>query len=110
VLIGGAGAHVYAINGQGRNVQMMVSRRRSTQIGPPQHAGDERVHHPRTNRSCIGVAVGAGPEASFIDSHSEPLVCQEPDGSIDASPFVADGRVVLVLNSDGNCCGRPTTL
>ena len=59
---------------------------------------------------CITLAVAAVPEGPFVDSSTEPLVCQaELGGSIDATPFVdADGTKYLIWKNDGNCCGRPT--
>jgi beta-xylosidase len=59
---------------------------------------------------CITLAVATVPEGPFVDSSTEPLVCQgELGGSIDATPFVdADGTRFLILKNDGNCCGLPT--
>lgn len=59
---------------------------------------------------CVTRAVAAGPEGPFVDSSTEPLVCQASlGGSIDATPFVdADGAKYLIWKNDGNCCGLPT--
>ncbi len=59
---------------------------------------------------CITLAVAETPAGPFVDSSTEPLVCQADDGgSIDATPFVdADGRMYLIWKNDGNCCGLQT--
>lgn len=59
---------------------------------------------------CITLAVSAVPEGPFIDSSTEPLVCQaELGGSIDATAFEdPDGSRYLIWKNDGNCCGLPT--
>lgn len=66
----------------------------------------------RHDKQCIGRAVSASPRGPFVDSSSNPLVCQvDEGGSIDASPFLdADGTAYLYWKNDGNCCGLPTYL
>jgi beta-xylosidase len=61
---------------------------------------------------CVGRAVASGPTGPFVDSSTEPFVCQpELGGSIDPSPFVdGDGSVYLLWKSDGNCCKLPVGL
>lgn len=73
------------------------------------HAPD--IKRPDSNGSqCISVAVAAAPEGPFVDSSTEPLVCQaELGGSIDATPFIDDdGSMYLIWKNDGNCCGIET--
>jgi len=69
------------------------------------------ARHQATGRQCIGAAWAAEVEGPY-DPAPEPLVCHlERGGSIDPSPVVqADGRLVLLHKSDGNCCGLPTTI
>jgi hypothetical protein len=146
VLVEGTSLYVYATNGQGRNVQLLVADAREARpdgVHParlawtalpdalpvlPSWARGGSTWAPevvrlestlllyytardrRTNRQCIGVALGTRPEGPFADARAEPLLCQEPDGTIDASPLLVDGRVVLYVKSDGNCCGRGTAL
>ena len=59
---------------------------------------------------CITLAVSEVPEGPFVDSSTEPLVCQaDLGGSIDATAFVdSDGSKYLIWKNDGNCCGLPT--
>ncbi len=73
------------------------------------HAAD--LKRPDSNGSqCITLATADKPEGPFIDSTSEPLVCQPTlGGSIDATPFVdVDGKPYLVWKNDGNCCNLQT--
>jgi GH43 family beta-xylosidase len=64
-----------------------------------------------TDRQCIGVAFASAPAGPFTDESDEPLVCQADEGgSIDASPYLADGRLWLHWKNDGNAIGQPTYL
>lgn len=58
----------------------------------------------RHNAQCVGVAVAGDPRGPFVDSSSEPLLCQTKlGGTIDASPFRdADGTLYLYFKNDGN--------
>lgn len=57
---------------------------------------------------CVGVAVAGNPKGPFVDSSSEPLVCQASEGgTIDADPFRdADGKLYLYYKSDGNAVSK----
>ena len=59
---------------------------------------------------CIGLAVSDEPKGPYRDTSSKPLVCeQDQGGSIDASPFVAaDGTAYLYWKNDGNAVGLDT--
>jgi beta-xylosidase len=73
------------------------------------HSGD--LKRPDSNGSqCITLAVADAPEGPFVDSSTEPLVCQATlGGSIDATPFVdTDGTMYLIWKNDGNCCNLQT--
>jgi beta-xylosidase len=61
---------------------------------------------------CISRAVAAQPQGPYLDDSTRPFLCQSGlGGDIDPSSFVdADGTPYLVWKSDGNCCGKPTTL
>jgi beta-xylosidase len=66
----------------------------------------------RKNAQCIGVASAADPLGPFVDSNTEPIVCQtDLGGSIDASPFRdADGKLYLYFKNDGNRVHARTSL
>lgn len=68
--------------------------------------------HSASGRQCIGVAVAADPIGPFVDTSTDPLVCDlNEGGSIDPSPFVdLDGSLWLLWKGDGNCCGLPTRI
>lgn len=70
------------------------------------------TRHTESGRQCISVAVGTDPAGPFVDSSTEPLICDvESGGSIDASPFVdGDGTRWLLWKADGNCCGLPSVI
>ncbi len=70
------------------------------------------TRHSASGRQCISAASADSPEGPFVDSSSEPLVCDlEHGGSIDPSPVVdRDGSLWLLWKSDGNCCGLPTVI
>lgn len=53
---------------------------------------------------CVGVAAAADPLGPFIDTRTEPLVCQtELGGTIDANVLAdADGKLYLYYKNDGN--------
>ena len=138
VLADGAGYMLYATNGQGKHVQALHSADlRSWRVLPdamPELASwvrpvDARVWAPEVikvgerhllyytarsaalERQCIGVAVASSAQGPFRDSAGAPLVCQSAEGgTIDASPFAANGRLYLYFKSDGNCCAQPTHL
>lgn len=58
----------------------------------------------------ISVAVADSPGGPYVDSSTEPLVCETDDGgSIDAHPFTAaDGDRYLYWKNDGNRIGVDT--
>ena len=67
---------------------------------------------PTTPPSGYFNAVAANPKGPFVDSRTEPLVCQtDQGGTIDASPFRdADGKLYLYYKSDGNAVGKRTII
>ena len=66
----------------------------------------------RKDAQCIGVATAASPFGPFVDSNSEPIVCQvDLGGSIDADAFRdSDGKLYLYFKNDGNRVGARTSL
>ncbi len=66
----------------------------------------------RKNAQCVGVAVATDPLGPFVDTASEPIVCQTKlGGTIDASPFRdADGTLYLYFKNDGNRVHERTSL
>lgn len=65
----------------------------------------------RSNRQCVGAASSDQPEGPFTDTNPGPVVCQSDEGgTIDASPFEDNGRLLLYFKNDGNCCGMPTRI
>lgn len=66
----------------------------------------------KRNAQCIGVAVASDPKGPFVDTRSEPILCQEElGGAIDANPFRdKDGKLYLYWKTDGNRVRRPTDL
>lgn len=65
-----------------------------------------------SQRQCISVATSSSPTGPFVDTSTEPLVCDyEQGGSIDPSPVQdTDGQLSLLWKSDGNCCGSPSVI
>jgi len=63
------------------------------------------------DEECISVAVGTVPSGPYVDSSTQPLVCQTNlGGSIDPSPFVdTNGNVYLDWKSNG-ANGQPATI
>lgn len=70
------------------------------------------ARHRSSGRQCISTAVADRPEGPFVDTSSEPFVCQlDRGGSIDASPFLdEDGTAYLYWKSDDNALHRSTSL
>ena len=70
------------------------------------------VRHAASGRQCISVATASSPAGPFVDTSSQPLICQlDRGGSIDPHPFVDDdGRAYLFWKSDDNALGRRTQL
>ncbi len=70
------------------------------------------ARHRASGRQCISTAVADRPEGPFVDTSSEPFICQlDRGGSIDASPFVdEDGTAYLYWKSDDNALHRSTSL
>lgn len=66
----------------------------------------------KRNAQCIGVAVATDPLGPFVDSNSQPIVCQTAlGGSIDADAFRdADGKLYLYYKNDGNRVHARTSL
>lgn len=64
------------------------------------------------DRFCISVATGEGPLGPFVDTTTEPLVCDaDPHGSIDPQPFVdTDGSAWLLWKSEGVPGALPTRI
>ena len=64
------------------------------------------------NSQCIGVAVATSPFGPFVDSNTQPIVCQtDLGGSIDADAFRdADGKLYLYFKNDGNRVHTRTSL
>ena len=66
----------------------------------------------KRSAQCIGVAEASDPMGPFIDSRTDPIVCQTAlGGSIDADPFRdADGKLYLYFKNDGNRVHARTSL
>jgi beta-xylosidase len=66
----------------------------------------------KRNAQCIGVAVSGRPLGPFVDSRSEPIVCQtDLGGSIDADAFRdSDGKLYLYFKNDGNRVGKHSAI
>lgn len=66
----------------------------------------------RKKSQCIGVAEAPDPLGPFVDTRSEPIVCQtDLGGSIDADPFRDDdGKLYLYFKNDGNRIGKHTAI
>src|SRR3954466_11189068 len=66
----------------------------------------------KRNTQCIGVAQAIDPLGPFIDTRSEPIVCQaELGGSIDADAFGdGDGKLYLYFKNEGNGVGQHTAI
>ncbi|WP_076262476.1 glycoside hydrolase family 43 protein [Intrasporangium flavum] len=135
VLPDGGGWIAIATNGNGMNVQTLVSDdlRTWTQGSDalpqlPSWTTKGKVWAPEAHRfgdrwvlfyttmapdpaiQCISVAVADDPAGPYRDTSRGPLVCeQDQGGSIDASPFVAsDGTAYLYWKNDGNAVGMDT--
>lgn len=130
--------YAYATNGEGGNVQTLVSgdlvrwtpgKDALPELGAwatpgftwaPEvlRVGDGRyvlyytARATEPDRQCIGAATADSPAGPFVDRALKPLVCQADEGgSIDASGFDdGGGRLYLLWKNDGNCCGLPTFL
>ena len=68
--------------------------------------------YTRKNSQCIGVAEASNPLGPFVDTRSDPIVCQtDLGGSIDADPFRdTDGKLYLYFKNDGNRIGKHTAI
>jgi beta-xylosidase len=135
ILPDGDGWVAIATNGNGMNVQTLVSDDLVTWTqgadalpqlpawttkgkvwAPEAHRfGDRWVLYyttmaPDPAIQCIGLAVADDPKGPYRDTRSGPLVCEKDEGgSIDASPFVAaDGTAYLYWKNDGNAVGIDT--
>ncbi|WP_260439934.1 glycoside hydrolase family 43 protein [Humibacillus xanthopallidus] len=135
ILPDGDGWVAIATNGNGMNVQTLVSDDLTSWTqgsdampelaswttpgkvwAPEVHRfGDRWVMYytttaPDPSIQCIGLAVADDPKGPYRDTGSTPLVCeQDQGGSIDASPFVAaDGTAYLYWKNDGNAVGVDT--
>jgi beta-xylosidase len=66
----------------------------------------------RKGLQCLGRAVAETPAGPFVDSSSQPFLCQYTlGGSIDPEAFKdADGSLYLIWKNDGNCCRLPVSL
>ena len=60
------------------------------------------------NRQCLGVAASKSARGPFVDTSTEPFLCQvELGGSIDAHPFRdRDGQLYVYWKADGNHIGQ----
>lgn len=70
------------------------------------------TRHAATGLQCISRGSSVVPQGPYLDSSTEPLVCQqERGGSIDPQPFVdVDGAVWLLWKSEGTLDGEPTRI
>lgn len=70
------------------------------------------TRHAATGLQCISLAAAPLPQGPYLDTSTEPLVCQmDRGGSIDPQPFVdEDGSVWLLWKSEGTIDGEPTRL
>lgn len=66
----------------------------------------------RRDMQCVGVAVATDPLGPFVDSRTEPLVCQtDIGGTIDANVLAdADGKLYLYYKNDGNRVGKSSAI
>lgn len=65
------------------------------------------VKHRFSGKQCISRAVSPNPEGPYVDSSTEPLICQlDEGGSIDPSPYVDDaGGLHLTWKAEGETIG-----
>ena len=81
-----------------------------------EHQGKFLLYYTASDRKrdaqCIGVAVASNPFGPFVDSNSDPIVCQTKlGGTIDANPFRdSDGKLYLYFKNDGNRVKARTSL
>nr|WP_314446663.1 glycoside hydrolase family 43 protein [uncultured Sphingomonas sp.] len=70
------------------------------------------ANHRAQDKQCLGVAVSASPRGPFVDTSTQPMVCQfDLGGSIDANPFRdTDGKLYLYWKADGNRIGKRSRL
>lgn len=70
------------------------------------------ANHRREDKQCLGVAASTSPRGPFVDTSTEPMICQfELGGSIDANPFRdTDGTLYLYWKADGNRIGKRSRL
>jgi beta-xylosidase len=70
------------------------------------------TRHRASGRQCISVATASSPLGPFIDSSTQPTICQlDRGGSIDPDVFVDDdGAAFLTWKSEENALGYPTSL
>ena len=132
----GGGFVAIATNGNGQNVQTLVSDEMVSWTegddALPQLAewsypgkvwapeiirwsdGTYRLYYttrsPEPEWQCISVAVSDALAGPYVDSSTEPLICElDEGGSIDQSPFIAsDGTAWLYWKNDGNAKGVDT--
>lgn len=66
----------------------------------------------RRDMQCVGVAVATDPLGPFVDSRTEPLVCQtDIGGTIDANVLAdSDGKLYLYYKNDGNRVGKSSAI
>lgn len=66
----------------------------------------------RRDMQCVGVAVATDPLGPFVDSRTEPLVCQtDIGGTIDANVLAdADGKLYIYYKNDGNRVGKSSAI
>ena len=131
--------YIYGTNGLGGNVQMAYSsdlvnwstpRDVLPELASWIDAGDPKVwapevietegmyvlyysaHEKNSGLQCIGVATSDDPKGKFVDTNTEPFVCQlNICGSIDSSPFRdVDGNLYLYYKNNGNPCSNITKI
>lgn len=78
------------------------------------HQGDQFIlyyvaRYTTSGRQCISYAVSDKPDGPFVDTSTQPFICQlDQGGSLDPNVFVdQDGTLYLLWKSDGNCCNLP---
>lgn len=66
----------------------------------------------RRDMQCVGLAVATDPLGPFVDSRTEPLVCQtDIGGTIDANVLAdSDGQLYLYYKNDGNRVGKSSAI
>lgn len=66
----------------------------------------------KLDKQCVGAAVASDPFGPFVDTSTEPLLCQaDLGGTIDADAFRdSDGKLYLYYKNDGNRVGKSSAI